>query len=759
MLQSLTTRAAALLASVDIGNKQSAKDAIEQAPVIFNQLQELEKLQQSRLDDINRCHDQWRSDVSARTSKREGLDQRLRQQQDELTSLNQRLGQQQDEANKMGRELGSLASQRMDAHAKLAADREASERHEQHIRQEDLRIDGRSTALDDRDQQLDAWQADLNRVNQALNQDQHTLAERVREESERAEVNKRKSARLNRRMDLLTDYQTQKDRQVAEYTSRLEDRDRELSNLRTIEAEKADLNSSLVHLTGVILPQKEAELTGLRAQLAQLNKDTNVTKKELSSRIGKLSERALSLEGQVKDQSNQLSQLDDEKRSLQRDADERAKEAEATKVQLSVAEETIVSMTSEVDRLRKREAELQAEVNTLRPCRIDFDGAKRIQDASNAKILDLEQERDRIHQERDNIGQQLEELRTRHQQQSAEARKNIKLHDEAMKRETESTDMVRRRLEAAETGRYQVTEENTALRAEGDRLSRENQRLRAQRDQVTRDHEELTAEYDDLQGLNADLKQVQQDMSDALEETEHNVERLTEQLQSCRCSGGTSSRKRPRHQEDSSEEEASFADEADELARRKGKAPESRPTLNASRPSGSGDAMRDSDSPELSVSRVEDSSPPTGTGTSTAARVMNTTALRALGSANPTVTPSDSVAFTLSVRDATLLNFSSDVLPHEVLQTLRRRFQGWIANSSFKWATVQSSEKTRSCIEARLERKKSEWNSGPEYACAMCDRRMRLCVVVDTGEHLLLLPRKDAEDQEEGPADASYWMR
>lgn len=61
-----------------------------------------------------------------------------------------------------------------------------------------------------------------------------------------------------------------------------------------------------------------------------------------------------------------------------------------------------------------------------------------------------------------------------------------------MKRATESTDMVR--PAAAETGRYQVTEEHTALRAEGDRLSKENQHSRAQRD-----HEELRAKYDDLQ--------------------------------------------------------------------------------------------------------------------------------------------------------------------------------------------------------------------------------------------------------------------
>ena len=138
---------------------------------------------------------------------------------------------------------------------------------------------------------------------------------------------------------------------------------------------------------------------------------------------------------------------------------------------------------------------------------------------------------------------------------------------------------------------------------------------------------------------------------------------------------------------------------------------------------------------------------------------IDLTASRPLRTTNATITLSESVAFTVSLQDATLLNFSSDVLPVDVLHTLRTKFRIWKADSKNSWAIVQSSKKTRSCIITRLEKEKSHWNDGHEYACAMCEQRMRLCIVVDSAERILLLPRKVAEDEGRGPTDTKYWTR
>ena len=151
--------------------------------------------------------------------------------------------------------------------------------------------------------------------------------------------------------------------------------------------------------------------------------------------------------------------------------------------------------------------------------------------------------------------------------------------------------------------------------------------------------------------------------------------------------------------------------------------------------------------------------PLAGPSTTSVGLSIATTASRPLRVKNATITPSDSVAFTLSVRDAGLLNLSSDVLPIDVLRTLRNKLRIWKASSTISWATAQSSKKSRSCITTRLERKKSQWNDGYEYACAMCEQRMRLCVVVDSAERILLLPRKVAEDEGRGPTDTKYWTR
>ena len=155
----------------------------------------------------------------------------------------------------------------------------------------------------------------------------------------------------------------------------------------------------------------------------------------------------------------------------------------------------------------------------------------------------------------------------------------------------------------------------------------------------------------------------------------------------------------------------------------------------------------------------EESSALAGSSTSSVGRSIDTTASRPLRTTNATITLSESVAFTVSIQDAQALKLSSDVLPIDVLHTLRNKFRIWKADWVDSWATVQSSKKSRSCISSRQEKKKSEWDDGHNYACAMCEQRMRLCVVVDSAERILLLPRKAAEDQGRGPTDTKYWTR
>ena len=156
----------------------------------------------------------------------------------------------------------------------------------------------------------------------------------------------------------------------------------------------------------------------------------------------------------------------------------------------------------------------------------------------------------------------------------------------------------------------------------------------------------------------------------------------------------------------------------------------------------------------------EESSPLAGSSTSGVESSIDTTTSRPLGMTNATITPSESVAFTVSLHDATHVNFSSDVLPIDVLNTLRNKFQIWNAEQrAVRWARVQSSNERRSCIAARLDRKKSQWNDGHGYACAVCVHRMRLCIVVDSAERALLLPRKAAEDEGREPKDTEYWTR
>ena len=673
----LTSKAAILYASLKPGNLQSIKDAIEQGPIIFSRLQELEKLQQSRLDDIRQCHDEWQGELSDRTRKLTELDQKLSEQDNELMRSRQRTKQQEDDANKVGRELGALANQRVDALGKLITIKEVSAKHEEFVRQEDIRLDERSAALDVREQDLRSQTADLSRANEALNQGHRDLADKQEQERKREEENKKRTGKINRRLDYLADSQVQWEQQIAALASQVEElkvdngglrdtklcletrvatvqqeanlaksdvtrlegniqsQDKELSRLRTIEAEKAKLYTSLVHLTGVTLPQKEAELNGFKAELAKTKDNTSASENELKSRISKLDAEKTTLQDQCQEQSTQIKELEEDHAFLQTAAGESSSKASLANEKLAVAQATVGSLELELDYIRKQNDGLEAEVKKLRLCKIDFDVAKRIQDASNAKIQELELERDRIRldhikvrqeieQERDSIRldrnkvrqvleqerdrirldhnkvrHELEKLQLRHNQMSDEVKKSMALRDEAVKREEDKVDAAHRRCHVAEQQREEVVEESISAKADRDRFATDNDKLRLQRGRLLNEVDALRVERDELLTINDDLQQEKLDISDTLNQTENEVQRLTQQLQSCHCSDKRSSRKRRHDQVGLNEEELSSADGSDRLTRRSGKAPESRASLSATGHSDTVDAVRESARPEV----------------------------------------------------------------------------------------------------------------------------------------------------------------
>ena len=751
----LTSESAALLASLGPGDLQSVKDAIEMGLTIYGKLQDLEKLQQSRLDDIHRYHDEWHRAGSDRTRRLGDLDRQLSEQQNELSRSRQITKQQDDDANKIARELSALTSQRVDALEKFNTIKESSKKREEFVRQEDIRLDQKSAALDAREQDLRSQGNELNRELEALNQSHRDLADKQEEESKRAEENKNRTTKIYRRLDYLVQSQAQWEQRIAALTSQVEElkvdngglreaksqlearvanvaqleeniqsQNKELSEVRTNEAEKAKLKASLIHLTSVTLPQKDTELNGFKAEIAKMKASEN----RLKNRISDVDAERTTLQDQRREQIIQINELEENLASLRVAADETARKAESADKRLAVAKATVGTLQLELDDVRNQNHGLKSEVQEMRPCKIDFEAAKRLQDASNAKIHELERERDKISLDHDKVHQQLQALALRHDQLSKEVRKHLDFHKE-------------------------VIEENNTVKAERDRLGGDIERLRLQRgkalEQVETAQNRADAwrvECDNLRTVNADTQKEKLALSERLEIAEEKVESLKQQLQSCHCSDERSSRKRRHDQVDSDEDESS-ADESGRLARRSGKAPESRANLTATRHSATGGRSESS------------GQPPSGPTTRSSAPVMNTTAPRALGTAKSTITPSNGVAFTFSLTDAKLQNFSSDVLPVDVIQALQRKFRVWSANKAFNWAADQSSTGSRSCIEVRANKQKSDWNNGSGYACAMCEKRMRLCIVVDSAARVLLLPRKAAENQSRVPADSDYWMR
>ena len=78
----------------------------------------------------------------------------------------------------------------------------------------------------------------------------------------------------------------------------------------------------------------------------------------------------------------------------------------------------------------------------------------------------------------------------------------------------------------------------------------------------------------------------------------------------------------------------------------------------------------------------------------------------------------------------------------------------------FKGEVWRSERRAQNCVKARLGKKKrSAGDNGLQYACVVCELRMRLCVVARSDYNLVLLPGKEAVDNGRGPADATFWVR
>lgn len=855
---SLASEAKILRLSVPPRGRPACEEIANQAPGIMKKILELERLQQGRLDRIGRGE------------TLEDLDRTIEEVRNELT-------QQQDAKSRLQEEYTLLAHQRIDAQEKLDAIVGASEQREWETRQENLRHDQQAAALDTRQQEVEAREAILITSNQTLSQNLQDLAKRE-------DDNKKKSAKIIRRFDILADYKEHKDREVTELTSRyealeiennglkiakkeLEDRvgplqsqletsnkekeqlvksnverstrltgldsqirviktkltdaeasqrqsmndvanlesvvtrlegtvetqNTRLGSLSDTEAQVAKLSSSLTHLSAVILPEKQAEIANLKAELQRERELANTYQNDSAGRISRLNTKRLELEASIRERDAQLSHLRQEKESIHAVATKSTEEADSTKTQLAEAQAKIDSLNtawndnhlllirngeleatattcesehSDIDQVRQRILDLEQQNEELRGRRIDTDNAKRLQDTVISEYARIRKEHEDLEEKNDELEQQRNELQQRHDGLRLECNRlrqerdgirqardglqrtlnelrdqagtDLDLHIAALAEKERTIEDVRRELESSEKERDELDDECNRKFAENVRLTTEVAHIRDEKAILVKDSEHLLNTAND---------------------TNAHLERLTARLQSCHCFDESTSRKRTHDQMDLSGEGASSSGHVGRTQRRLGKTPESRFDLNAAGPSNAGDSSERPVSPGRLGVEDQDDSNPAGPGMDGARRTMNTTATRALGTANATITPSDGVAFVILVKDAKLLNFSSDVLPVEVLQTLRRRFRDWNSRSKFNWDSVQALLLSRSCIEARSDKRKSSWDDGTEYACDLCENKRRLCMVVQSAGQVLLLPRKAAEDEGRGPADILSWMK
>ena len=728
----LASKASTLHEVLKVEDLQAFQDLTEEGPVLMDKIRDLEKLQQGRLHHIEKG--------------------------EKLTDLNRKIEEGKEQLNRQEQEkheiehtLGLLAHQQLEAQDRLATEKRAARRHVQHTLDEDLRLDERRAGLDVRQKAIEDREASLTASNEALNKNLLDFADRQQEERRKEEENRMRSAKITRRLDVLADYKSLKGREAAELVSRYD-------ALRVENDDLKGANKSLHERVANLQPQLEA--------LAHQKSQTDKANSEFSNKVTGLNIKLRDLESKIREQEIQLSQLSREKTSLQGAADKSTDEAEITRIKLTDAQarddnlllletnselkaavESCEAKYSDIDQIRNQVLKLQDENNKFRSYKADVDAAKRLQDSANAKIKDLEQEREEIRQTLDGLRDHVA--------------RDMDTHTAALARKDQTLRQIRDLFHSMEAERDNLKEDHAELVAKNDRLTAERDGLEKNLVELVSNNHHLTAELDELKEKCAALERNGDDLLTAYNDNRAELQHLTRQLQSCHCSDSTYSRKRNHVQTESEEEDESSTGLSKRRGQRLGKAPESMARLNTPNRPLPDSPLAGSASPELQFSRLQGTPNPADQRVDNARPLMNTGAPRALGTTNTTVTPSDGAAFTISLTDFRLCNFSSDVIPNEVIQTLRRKARNWTTdrNVKVKWSTVQSLESSRSCVESRLNRQKSSWANGHEYCCALCEKRMRLCIVVCSAERVLVLPRKAAKDEEKGPADVEYWIR
>ena len=703
--QSLASKASLILARLHKGDRQAAEDLIKNGPLVMSDLLNLQKLQQSKLDDIRRCHDQWEAALSDRTGELGDLDDKVRQQQSKLDEQLQRAGYIETGLDKRQADADRIfASTQANADA---AKRSLSEFAEQKTLLETLKVDleakeryqqSQTLALSEAKQELDqavtSNQVEMRRLaeDRKIVSTDHKMVRAWRKYSEEklanANAESRRAIEAKERLskeieDLKVQYRLLEQQYAKESRSLriVTEANQELERqLQDSQESNGELERGMRNIHIAILPQKEEEIDSLSARLDNVEEQAEKSRKDLTSKIGKLNECLRGLKDNIRQKDTRLNQLEQDNASLQTENDG-----------LRAVVDMCESEHSDIDQVRKQTQQLRIENAEYRPSKEDFAKAKSLQETSRTEYKKLEQEHNEAKQRYDDLKEQWD--RDREMLDSQGARKDDVIQD------------LQNKYNSVESKLDKATNDYTAFVDMYNTLAH-NANLGAQEKDAANEkvlrHEGTIRELcTQVQTLTAQLEGCQR--SDT---TVSQVQTPTAQLQSCQRSDTTVSRKRSHDGVDHGEEEGLSTDHDERMARIRGKTPE----------------------------------------------------LTAHASA-ATITPSDGFAFTISVNDIKLLNFSSDVLPNEILQTLRRRFQAWSSGTGVSWALMQSVATTRNCIEARMAKRKSLWVDGSEYACASCEKSWRICMVAYSPGRVVMLPRKAAEVEGRGSTDAKYWVK
>ncbi|KAL9071322.1 MAG: hypothetical protein Q9161_004338 [Pseudevernia consocians] len=700
----LASKASDILTILGSRNRQSVLALIEEGPVLMEKIRDLERIQQRRLDRIDRG--------------------------DELEELHRKLEegknvlQQQDEKKRdPGNVMTSLIHQRLDAQDRLNAEIEAS------ANMNGLLVKKTSASMKGQLRELDSQDAALITSNDTLNQHLQTLAERQEAESTREEANRKRAPKTNRRLDTLADYRAYKDREVAEAISKHDglklendnlnsqireistkltnaeasqhDSTEEVTNLKSnvarlevtietqftrlaslskLEAHVAEVNSGLVHLGGVILPAKEAEITSLKAGRKAEEERAGASQKEAADRIGKVNAKVLEMERKMREKNTQLIQLGQDYTSLQAAANQSTSEAESTRIELADAQAIIeslnmaqennrllVSKNSElkiavanctsqhfdIHQVRQQVLNLQKLNAELKPCKIQFDRAESLQRSSISRIKELEQD--------------------------------ISSKDETL-------DEIRGRYQSIEDERDRLHEECNTLFADNIRLVTERDRL----------EEEI-----------ADISSHRDDLLHTAGESKAEIELITAQLQSCHC----------------------------EVERPHGCA-----TLNAWY---GGWANGPSVEGSGSTARGQEVTTELKSGA------------QSQGTEDPNLGPCPNIGQPrqpLNLRhgskwrseDVLNKHSTADPIPQEVLTKLRGQVRAWDKGGSQLWR-LGCQRGGRKCADSVCRKKGTAWKDGDSHqACGNCSEAWRLCVVVDRGTIEVLPLHKDQDTLRRG---------